>query len=234
MRTNHPTRPAPLHHPFTKRPSVSILTLAAALIAWGVLRSQAAPHTASKPVVDSRMTLAQALKGAHAPERVRRNLTIVSVRYQGFDGRTHQGQIVVRRDIARQVAAIFNDLHRMRFPIKKAVPVVRYRWSDAASMADNNSSGFNYRGKPGESGLSRHAFGAAIDINPCQNPYELGKRRLPPGAAHRPGVRGTITDGPVVRAFTRRGWRWGGHFRHNKDWQHFDKPPGSDPPRRSR
>ncbi len=178
-------------------------------------------------VVDSRMTLAQALRGTRAPDRIRRSLALVDVRYRGYDSRLHQGQIVVRKDLAAEVAAIFRELERLRFPIQRVIPVVHYGWSDAASMASNNTSGFNYRRKPGESGMSRHAFGTAIDINPAQNPYIRGKVVMPPGARHRVGVPGTLTDGPVVRAFTRRGWRWGGHFRKHKDWQHFDKPARS-------
>jgi len=170
------------------------------------------------------MTLAQALKRSRAPERIRKSLAIVTVRYISFDGKRHQGQIVVGKDLAREVAAIFRDLEKARFPIKKVVPVVRYGWSDDRSMANNNTSGFNYRNKPWERGLSRHAYGAAIDINPMQNPYVRGGKRLPPGSKRNPRARGTILEGPVVRAFIRRGWRWGGHFRGARDWQHFDKP----------
>lgn len=196
-------------------------------IAAGVIAISAWPHapfvrsSPARLVVDSRMTVAQALKGTRAPLRVRRSLALVTVRYLGFDGRRHEGQIVVRKDLATEVVGIFCDLERLRFPIAKVVPIVRYGWSDARSMADNNTSGFNYRTKVGESGLSRHALGAAIDINPKQNPYVLGRTNLPPGARYRPGTPGTMADGPVVRAFTTRGWRWGGRFRRHRDWQHF-------------
>jgi hypothetical protein len=189
----------------------------------GPLRAGPPNARGSAAVVDSRMRLADALAGCRAPARIRRSLALVTVRHIGFDGRRHTGQIVVRRDLAREVAAIFGDLERARFPIERVVPVVRYRWSDAASMAANNTSGFNYRRKPGETGLSRHAYGAAMDINPMLNPYVRGRTVLPRGARRRPRSPGTIVDGPVVRAFTRRGWRWGGHFRGHKDWQHFDK-----------
>ncbi len=201
------------------------LTLAALVIsANGPVSAEPVRDDASRVVVDSRMTLAQALGGTNAPERVRKSLAIVDVRYRGFDARAHAGQIVVRKDLAREVQSIFRNLERLRFPIARVVSVARYGWSDNASMAANNTSGFNYRRKPGERGMSRHAFGTAIDLNPRQNPYVLGKVVLPPGARHRAGVRGTIVDGPVVRAFTRRGWQWGGHFRRHKDWQRFYKP----------
>ncbi len=90
-------------------------------------------------------------------------------------------------------------------------------------MAANNTSGFNYRHVPGHNSLSNHAFGRAIDINPVQNPYMQNGLATPPGAVYRPGQPGTITDGPIVQAFERRGWHWGGRWRFQTDWQHFDK-----------
>lgn len=210
----------------------SVIVLAALVITVGAAATAHSGSDRTPPVtVDSSMTRVRALKGSPAPRSRLAELELVTVTYLGFDGRRHRGQIVVRRDLAREVAAIFRDLERLRFPIARVVPVSHYGWSDAASMAANNTSGFNYRRKPGQRGLSLHAFGSAVDINPKQNPYVIGRRSLPPGARHRPGVRGTIVDGPVVRAFTRRGWRWGGHFRGHKDWQHFDKPVRRATPR---
>ena len=54
------------------------------------------------------------------------------------------------------------------------------------------------RSLSGNSGhnLSRHTWGAAIDINPSQNPY---------GGASR-------MDGRVIDAFRRHGFVWGGSF----------------------
>ena len=35
---------------------------------------------------------------------------------------------------------------------------------------------------------------------------------------------GMVTaDGPVVRAFARIGWEWGGSWRHSKDYMHFSR-----------
>ena len=30
-------------------------------------------------------------------------------------------------------------------------------------------------------------------------------------------------DGPVVRAFARIGWEWGGHWQYSKDYMHFSR-----------
>jgi len=63
--------------------------------------------------VDSAMTLKQALAGTRAPTKIVSTLTIVTVRYRSFDHREHQGQLVVRRDLAAQVQAIFDKLLEM-------------------------------------------------------------------------------------------------------------------------
>ena len=84
---------------------------------------------------------------------------------------------------------------------------------DDRSMAANNTSGYNCRRVAGSASWSEHAYGAAIDINPVQNPYvtsDLDRaargrpfaaidrsaerdgppRRDPGGRRRRPGVRG--------------------------------------------
>ncbi len=187
---------------------------------------RAATRTSPPPpiVVDSAMTLGEALRGTPAPDAVKRTLTIVDVRYWSFDGREHRGQLVVRKDLAADVRAIFADLRRLRFPIASVKPVSRFAWSDERSMAANNTSAFNYRRVPGEMHLSRHAFGAAIDLNPRINPFLDARGVHPSGATYDPKRPGAIAPGPVVRAFACRGWKWGGHYARRKDWQHFWKP----------
>ena len=131
----------------------------------------------------------------------------------------------MRQDLVGEVADIFEEIKAARFPIEKMVPVARYGWSDEATMEDNNSSAFNFRKMQGERQLSKHAYGCAIDINPRLNPYIKKGIAQPAGAVYNPAVQGTITDdGPVVMAFAKRGWQWGGDWRKSKDWQHFEKP----------
>ncbi len=175
-------------------------------------------------VVDSRMTFAEAIAGTKAPPEVIADLRLVEVRYYSCDGRRHQGQLVVHRAVARDVAEIFQLMERIKFPVGKVVPIVAYRWSDGASMRDNNSSAFNYRTVAGTKRLSRHAFGLAVDINPYLNPVVYDSGRISPrGAAYRPGEPGVLTrDHPVVREFLRRGWQWGADFTAMKDYHHFD------------
>lgn len=176
-------------------------------------------------IVDSAMTFHEAVAGTAAPEEVLRSLRLLEVEYLGLDGRDHRGQMVVHEALEAEVLDLFRLMETLRFPVARVVPVVRYDWSDDASMADNNSSAFNYRVVEGTDRLSNHAFGRAVDINPFLNPVLCRDGRItPPGASWRPEVPGTLSEGhPVVRAFLERGWRWGGQFSDYADLHHFDK-----------
>jgi len=179
----------------------------------------------SSAVSDSALTFAEAVSGSPAPESVLATLRLIEVAYYGFDGRLHTGQLVVSSAVEEDVREIFSLIREVRFPLNSVIPIVRYNWSDEASMAANNSSAFNYRLIAGTNRLSLHAPGVAVDLNPFQNPvlYENGQI-LPPGAIYRPEAPGTLTESsPVVEAFLRRGWRWGGHFLHFRDYHHFEK-----------
>jgi hypothetical protein len=95
-------------------------------------------------------------------------------------------------------------------------------------MRDNNTSAFNCRDIPGTGSWSLHAYGRAVDVNPRLNPYIDRRGEFQPANAG-PWVDrvrtdpGMLHDGdPAVRAFTDRGWRWGGHWRTPLDYQHFE------------
>lgn len=180
---------------------------------------------ATAPIIDSRMTFREAIDGTRAPAEVVGDLCLLDVRYYSFDGMLHQGQLVVHNDVRADVEEIFRLIERSRFPVNKAVPIVAYGWSDDASMADNNTSAFNYRTVAGTKRLSRHACGLAVDINPVRNPVVYNNGRISPhGAVYRPGDPGVLTaDNPVVEEFIRRGWQWGAKFKSMKDYHHFDR-----------
>jgi hypothetical protein len=151
------------------------------------------------------------------------DLRLVRVSTWGFDGRARQGSIVVSRRVAEDVVVVFRRLWDARFPIRRVRPVSAYRGSDDASMAADNTSGFNCRFVGGTSRWSMHAYGEAIDVNPVENPYVLGSRVSPPAGRpyvdrypYRPGM--AVTNGVLVRAFASVGWRWGASF---GDYQHF-------------
>lgn len=160
-------------------------------------------------------------------------LALVHLVHWDMEGVEREGEIVVAASLGDDVARIFERLHATRFPIASMVRVAAYGGCDATSMAANNTSGFNFRTIAGTDRLSLHALGAAIDINPVQNPYVarhdiqpptsmeyLDRARLRPGMIARPG--------PVIEAFEAFGWRWGGDWSTSKDYQHFsfDLPEG--------
>jgi hypothetical protein len=170
------------------------------------------------------MNLEEALRGKDIPLEIRELQTLVEVEHWGFDAQWHRGILVVHRELAAEVSAIFAELALARFPIEKVRPVSHYDWSDDLSMADNNSSAFNYRLAVGKPKMSQHSWGRAVDINPRLNPYLRDDLVLPPDATYDPQVPGTIVeDGPVVHAFESRGWTWGGRWTNLKDYHHFEK-----------
>ena len=177
-------------------------------------------------IIDSGLDFPGAVAGTAAPREVVEGLCLIVVRYCGCDGRRHEGQLVVHRSLAVELREIFSLLEKMGFPLAGVVPIVRYGWSDEASMAADNTSAFNYRPIAGTDRLSVHAWGRAVDINPRRNPvfYPDG-RIVPAGAVYRPGEPGVFAEEhPAVQAFLARGWRWGGHFDHIRDHHHFEKP----------
>ena len=160
-----------------------------------------------------------------APASLRR----VELDYLGFDGGTHRGQLVVHEDVVDDVIAIFDDLERLRYPIEKIRTVENYPGAqDELSMQDNNTSAFNCRALG--DGWSLHAYGRAVDVNPLVNPYIDAAGNLEPETAARYLDRsrddlGLLrADSPAVRAFTDRGWRWGGAWTDPVDYQHFERP----------
>jgi hypothetical protein len=154
------------------------------------------------------------------------DLRLVTVTHWGFDGRPHQGELVVHADHAEAIGAVFAELFEAGFPIEQVRLVDEFGGDDNRSMAANNTSAFNCRRATGSARWSEHAFGRAVDINPVQNPYlTRGGAVLPPaggGFTDRTStVQGLITaEGSVVAAFRRIGWRWGGAW-PNPDYQHF-------------
>jgi D-alanyl-D-alanine carboxypeptidase len=155
------------------------------------------------------------------PSQLRR----LEVSHWDFAGRRRIGSIVVHADEARDVLSVFRKLYAARFPIRRLRPVEAYKGSDDASMAADNTSGFNCRFVSGTSRWSQHAYGLAIDVNPVENPYVHGGRAEPPAGRRfldrsraRPGM--VVSGGVVDSAFAAIGWRWGGRW-STPDYQHF-------------
>jgi hypothetical protein len=153
--------------------------------------------------------------------------------YVGFDGRHHTGGLVVAARYARDVVGVFERLYDARWPIRRMRPASAYGGDDDWSMAADNTSAYNCRRVAGSDSFSAHAYGAAIDINPVENPYLVdGSVRPPAGGSFARLDRAAGASVPagvlrardvVVEAFAAIGWEWGGSWA-SPDYQHFTAP----------
>ena len=160
-------------------------------------------------------------------------LRTVTLTYWGFDNAPHTGHLVVAASVVPAVIKIFAALFTEHFPIRSVQPTADFGGSDDASMAVDNTSGFNcrYAVAPGAPRWSAHAYGKAIDVNTIENPYLEGGKVLPPQGA--PYLKRTpyqlgmaVANGQLVRAFAIAGWQWGGRWTSSPDYQHFSADGG--------
>lgn len=160
-------------------------------------------------------------------------LRMLELSYWGFDNEPHLGTMVVNASVTAEVIKVFAELFAEHFPIYQMQPEDGYHGSDPASMAADNTSGFNcrYAVAPGPPQWSVHAYGEAIDVNTVENPYLEGGTVMPAaGAAYldrsdfRPGM--AVPGGQLVQAFASVGWLWGGRWTTSPDYQHFSETGG--------
>ena len=157
-----------------------------------------------------------------------KQLSYLKITYWGFDEKTHIGEMVVNKNVAKEVLEIFKEVYHKKYPIEKIKLIDEYGADDEKSMSNNNTSAFCYRAISNTNKLARQALGKAIDINPLYNPYIVGNSVSPANGkkyADRSIVRkGTIKKGDdLYNAFIKRGWTWGGNWKNEKDYQHFEK-----------
>lgn len=162
----------------------------------------------------------------------REELVYLRVLHVGFDEETHIGEMMVHQEITDDVLEIFRELYQAGYPIEKIKLIDDYGADDEASMADNNSSAFNYRTISHSETLSNHSYGKAVDINPLYNPYVKtvnGELSCEPAGGSEYIDRETdfpykIDENDLCyKLFTERGFSWGGAWQNSKDYQHFEK-----------
>lgn len=158
-------------------------------------------------------------------------LRYVHLLHKTFDGGSQEGELVCNAKIAQTVLEIFKELYKADYPIEKIRLVDEYDADDEKSMADNNSSCFNFRFISFTRTVSKHGAGLAVDINPLYNPYIKsvnGFMDIEPANA-KPYTNRSATfpykidhDDLAYRLFTARGFEWGGDWNGVKDYQHFE------------
>jgi D-alanyl-D-alanine carboxypeptidase len=160
-------------------------------------------------------------------------LQVLTVRYHGFDGRSHRGTMVVNASAARPLERVFGRLDGLHFPIHHMSVGAAYGPVRGRPRDEDVTASFSCRqavpspcvGGKGTGSWSMHAFGLAVDVNPVENPYVgCGQSRDPSArpffdrSHHR---RGMVT-GRTIGAFASVGWGWGGSwFGSTKDYMHF-------------
>jgi D-alanyl-D-alanine carboxypeptidase len=161
------------------------------------------------------------------------HLRLLTVTHWGFDGRVHEGQLVVNQNVAAPLATVFRRLYDLRFPIRHMRFADQYGPRRLRPKDGDVSGSFECRqavpspctGGSASGRWSNHAYGYAIDLNPVENPY-VGCGRVRNRASARYVDRSRLRKGmvtpAVVRAFRSIGWGWGGDWSGpTKDYMHF-------------
>lgn len=161
-----------------------------------------------------------------------RSLRYLTITHYNFEHLPATGEIICSVAIADDLLDIFETLFHQKYEIEKVRLIDYYDADDEKSMADNNSSAFNFRTIAGTNVLSNHSTGMAIDINPLYNPYV---KRTENGLLVSPEVGKPFVDRLLsfphkldhddicVKEFLKHGFVWGGDWEHAKDYQHFEK-----------
>lgn len=210
------------------------------LILFCALAIQAQDFSAS-PISDELFSRMQGKSYAKGCTLNRDELRYLRVLHYDGEGKVLVGELICNKEIAQDLLEIFEELYKAKYPIEKMRLIDEYGAKSAtsgadddASMADNNTSCFNFRKVAGTKSLSKHAYGRAIDINPRYNPYihsRNGRQVVEPanGAEwasnrtkkHHPMI--ITTDDLCYKLFRQHGFTWGGTWRTMKDYQHFQK-----------
>jgi hypothetical protein len=161
----------------------------------------------------------------------------LQVTHLNMKGKETIGELVIHKDLAREVVDISHEIFSSHFPIEQERLMDYWDADDDRSMSANNSSALCVRWSGGKVGtLSKHALGRAWDLNPKINPFyhpelkiispEEGKDFLDRSRE----VPGMIREGDrVVKIFDAHGWEWGGRWEKCFDYQHFEKPVKKPP-----
>ncbi len=164
------------------------------------------------------------------------DLRYIQVDHLDFTDNISTGEIIVHKDVAKEVVGIFEELYNMNYAINQMHLVSDFNGDDWKSIEADNTSAFNCRPTTGnKKKWSKHSYGKAIDINPIANPYisKSGKISHKASLKYRKRVHKDLSNlkdravllpnDPATKAFKSHGWKWGGDWHTIKDYQHFVK-----------
>ena len=163
------------------------------------------------------------------------HLRVLTVRYRGFDARSHTGQLIVNADAVRPLTRVFRRLYALRFPIRHMQLSAVYGPRAGRPPDGDFTASFECReasaspcssvANRGTGSWSEHAYGEAVDLNPVENPYVgCGMTRDKAARTYldRSRLRRGMVTPAVVQAFAAVGWGWGGSWGGaTKDYMHF-------------
>ncbi len=163
-------------------------------------------------------------------------LRYVRLKYIDFDGNEAVGEMVCNQALAQDIVEIFHELYLNGYQIQSIRLIDDFDADDTASMIANNTSCFCYRVVEGSTHLSNHAYGRAIDLNPFYNPYIVYKSGeddyiSPPGSEiyvdRTADFPQKIDENDLAyKLWKQHGFKWGGDWTTQKDYQHFEKKSG--------
>lgn len=163
----------------------------------------------------------------------REDLRYLKLLHKNLKGETLEGELVCNKHIAKDLLDIFYQLYEANYPIEKIRLIDEYDAIDEPSMADNNSSSFNFRFISYTTIVSKHGLGLAVDINPLYNPYV---KMVGDWLSIEPANGEAYVDREksfpykidekdlAYQLFLEKGFEWGGHWQESKDYQHFEVP----------
>lgn len=163
------------------------------------------------------------------------DLRYIKLLHYDFNGKVREGELIVNKKAAKEVTEIFFELYKAKYALDsvRLVDDFGQPGKDTLSMEANNSSAYCYRRVNSSKKMSHHSFGGAVDINPMLNPYVNGDRVSPKNSLEyldrTKDFEGKIDkDDLCYKLFIKRGWKWGGDFKPDPDYQHFYKDLGYD------
>src|SRR5258708_9963144 len=86
--------------------------------------------TLKHPIIDSRMTKKEAFDGLdpNCPKEIRKRQRLIKLKYYSFDRQVHQGQMVLDKDLVKDIKSVFKLILSERFPITSVIPISDVRF----------------------------------------------------------------------------------------------------------